>query len=178
MAPGKKNAAGFIALAWAAGFALAATTALFAPPRGLAQETAGKNSPTKAPAAPSAAKKDQAQLLDVTRVSTEQAVHKAARSETAKKPAAQPNAKKEAASGVVELQPASHPDAAPASEVPSPARKKSPLKDIHGSVYGDMDSNHPAAHRTGGDVGASTKSGKASIYVQTEQSHSDSGPPQ
>lgn len=48
--------------------------------------------------------------------------------------------------------------------------KKSPVHDVHGSVYGATDAANSGSHAVGGEVGASTKNKKTHIYVETERS--------
>lgn len=155
-----------------------AATMLLTPSRAGAQETAKKESSAKVGAAHSGTGRDRAPIVETERVSTEQAARAVAEREANKKRKEQPPPKAAAPSGVTELQPTSNPRVAPPAEASSPSGKKWPLKDVHGSVYGGMDSSHAAAHRTGGELGASTRSGKTSVYVQTEQRRSNSQPPQ
>jgi hypothetical protein len=55
------------------------------------------------------------------------------------------------------------------------AQSKSPLKRVHGDLYG---ATGGAGHAAGGSVGATSKSGKTSIYVQSDDARSKAGQPQ
>jgi hypothetical protein len=48
--------------------------------------------------------------------------------------------------------------------------KKSPVRDVHGSLYGATGAANSGSHAVGGEVGASTKNKKTHIYVETERS--------
>ncbi|HUY13053.1 MAG TPA: hypothetical protein VMX16_05375 [Terriglobia bacterium] len=119
-------------------------------------------------------------LLEVTRVSTSGALKAAAATKqtdptakshnllegvAASKPA-------DANSGVVELQ-----SAAPGSlsgggplVVPTKDSKDSLLKNIHGDVYGSTAAGVAGNNAEDGAVGATSKGGKTSVYVQTDHS--------
>jgi len=81
-------------------------------------------------------------------------------------PASEKSPEDSAGQDVVEF----HPAKADAAESPSAEQEskhsKRP-KNLHGEVYGD-DAKHPSSQRAGGAVGASSKSGKTSVYVETE----------
>lgn len=51
----------------------------------------------------------------------------------------------------------------------------SPLKRVHGDVYGGAGRS---GHAAGGDVGATSKSGKTSVYVESDQERSKAPQPQ
>ncbi len=180
MLPRSRHARRFPALT--VGLLLAAAGVMLAPARGRAQTAPEKKQTTTSPGAPAKKQKDQIKLLDATRVSTalaaRQAAHQAAQAENGKQPAAKPSAAPAPADGVVELKPAAPSQTPDGSKVTVPAKKPSPLKSIHGSVYGATDPQDPGARRTGGDVGATTKSGKTSVYVKAEQGRSNPTPPQ
>jgi hypothetical protein len=141
-----------------------------------AQSQAPQNPPAGGPAKESPAPKaDKKRLLDeATRVSTSEAVKSVAR-ESKEKPKASEGS---STSDVMEFQPAA-PSGAGARTVviPSKNSKKSVAKNVHGTVYGSADPQANGNHRTGGAVGASSKSGKSSIYVETDQGRSTSSSP-
>jgi len=133
-----------------------------------------QNSPESSSSSPPAASSQQekTKLMEATRVSTDGAARKVAEKETKQKK--QNRAEKqhsEKASDVMELHPVakSEADSDEAARVP-PESKKSPLKKIHGSVYGAEGGNN---RRTGASAGASTKSGNTHIYVETDRSKQD-----
>ena len=119
-------------------------------------------------------------LLEATRADTEAAGRAAAKD--AAKPA-EDESKTNAAtsktdkqeSEVTELTPKSKSSLDSKDEVKLPEEKsKSPLKKIHGSVYG---TSGVAGRTTGGSVGATSKNGNTSVYVESERSHVDAGSP-
>jgi len=61
--------------------------------------------------------------------------------------------------------------------VPSRKSKKSTLGNVHGQVHGSVDGNNPGTRRTGASVGASSKSGKTAVYVETERGRTQPNPP-
>jgi len=81
-------------------------------------------------------------------------------------PASEKTPEDSAGQAVVEF----HPAAADAANSPSAEQEskhsKKP-KNLHGEAYG-ADAKHPSDQRAGGAVGASSKSGKTSVYVETE----------
>jgi len=112
-------------------------------------------------------------LSDAVRVSTDTALREAAKQE-AKKPASEKATKESAEADVLEFRPADSDSTASSGPVVVPkSSKEAPLKDIHGTVYGSTDSKKAGTRSTGGSVGASSKSGKASIYVETERSRTN-----
>jgi hypothetical protein len=54
--------------------------------------------------------------------------------------------------------------------VKSEGSKKSVLKSVHGAAYGALDAKNRKDHDGAASVGASSKSGKTSVYVETENS--------
>jgi hypothetical protein len=50
-------------------------------------------------------------------------------------------------------------------------------KRIHGDVYGGLDANRAGTHAAGGSVGATSKGGKASVYVETDHVRTQTGSP-
>jgi cobalamin biosynthesis Mg chelatase CobN len=102
-------------------------------------------------------------LTDVVRVSTDEALASAAKQE-AKKRSSEDKQKDSPDDAVLELRP-SPPEAAAGTSAAVSKEKKSPLKDVHGEVAG------AAGNREGGKVGASSKSGKTSVYVETDRSN-------
>ena len=121
--------------------------------------------------------KEKPALAGATRVSTTEAARNAAKDVvkehgdgTASEPSATPD--------VLEF----HPDdsrgqsSAGAGIAPSSGSKKSTLKNVHGDAYGVLGSRG-AARQAGGSVGASSKSGKSSIYVETDRSRESTPAP-
>jgi hypothetical protein len=54
--------------------------------------------------------------------------------------------------------------------VKSEGSKKSVLKSVHGAAYGALDARNHKDHDAAASVGGSSKSGKTSVYVETENS--------
>jgi hypothetical protein len=108
-------------------------------------------------------------LVDALRVNTDQAVRSAAKEEV-KKPAAE-KTKESPEDAVSEFHPADPSSASPAVVVAPKKAKKGPLKDVHGTVYGSTDPKNLGTRDTGAAVGATSKSGKTSVYVETEGAH-------
>src|SRR5947208_7778951 len=54
--------------------------------------------------------------------------------------------------------------------VKSEGSKKSILKNVHGAAYGGLDAKNRKDHDAAASVGGSSKSGKTSVYVETENS--------
>jgi hypothetical protein len=134
-----------------------------------AQNSTESNS-SSPPAASS--QQEKTKLMEATRVSTDGAARKVAEQETKQKN--QNRAEKQhsdKASDVVELHPAAKSEAdSDVATRGAGASKKSPLKKIHGSVYGAEGANN---RRTGASAGASTNSGNTHIYVETDRSKQD-----
>jgi hypothetical protein len=139
------------------GAVLTLMNALFAFP----QETA-KSRPateTRDDAAKTAEKKSV--LANVTRISTAEAAKKAKPEETQKASEASGDP------DVMEFRPASRDEED--AQAPT-ASAKSPRKAVHGEAYGALDPKHPGTHRAGGAAGATSKSGKTSVYVSKSTS--------
>jgi len=123
-------------------------------------------------------------LLDLTRVSTEDAARRAAASLAkgahqqgpAGKAALPTPAGPEAGdSAVREFHPADAAQTGPAAiPVSSKSSRKSALKNVHGAVYGSADPKGGGDHATGGSAGTSSKSGRTSVYIETDQSRASS----
>ncbi len=87
-----------------------------------------------------------------------------------------PNQEPAAASdAVMEFHPAPAGTGSSAGVVHDGAQSKSPLKHVHGDLYGVAGAD---GHAAGGSVGATSKSGKTSVYVQSDQARSKVGQPQ
>ena len=137
--------------------------------------TSGRKQPPESPPGrdaqlkPSTPKlKEKLTLADVTRVSTAEATRKAAK-DLAKDRGRDSPSEASGVSDVLEF----HPAEADLQGVPttlSKESKKSALKNVHGDAYGALD-GRGAGRRAGGSVGATSKSGKTSIDVQTDRSH-------
>lgn len=160
---------------------LALLASLWAAPQGDKKPNPAENTPS--PSSDSTAS-PSTKLIEVTRVSTEEAARKAAEAESKKDQATEAagtekDTAKSAAPDVSELQPVAKTggDSDNALRLPAEESKKSPLKDVHGSVYGTLDSSGSGNRGTGANIGASTKNKKAHIYVETNRSRADSGTP-
>ncbi len=120
----------------------------------------------------------KAPLADATRVSTDAAVHQAA------KQINQGKTETDSSDGSSETDVTEFHAATPADEgaknpvvVKSGDAKKSPLRDVHGTVYGAAAPGAPGNRRAGTAVGASSKSGKSSVYVESDSSRAASPSP-
>ena len=141
------------------------------------QETANKpasDSPRGQGTSSSPKPKQKPSLLDATRVSTEEAVKRAAQKDAEKTTnTAAPESSSE--SSVTEFHPA-RPDSAQAgsaADTTSDESTKSTRKRIHGTVYGSATPGGSGDRRGGAAVGTSSKSGKTHVYVQTDHSRTD-----
>jgi hypothetical protein len=116
-----------------------------------------------------AAQDKKAVLVDATRVSTDKAVESSSKQKSAVKPDRQTR-DPIPESDVIELHPASQDretgEAKPAGTEKDKKTKRGPLRDVHGTIYGAAGS---AGDATGAAVGASTRSGKTGIYIETQQ---------
>ena len=150
----------------------------------ISQDTAKKNSADASvadahPQDPSKKKEKQPALADVTRVSTAEAALGAARDATKEKAKNQksrqsPDGTEE--TGVLEFKPASQDADAEAASHPT-VYSRTKRKRVHGEAYGSLDPRNSGNHQTGGAVGATTKSGKTSVYVETDQARSTAPTP-
>ncbi len=107
-------------------------------------------------------------LAEATRVSTDAAVKSAAQKKAGTS-AAEDAPSESDDSAVTELHPAAQTPEASSAESPKTI-KKSSSRNIHGSVYGASGSGGGSTRKSGGSVGASSKSGKTSVYVETNRS--------
>jgi hypothetical protein len=124
--------------------------------------------PPQKPDAPKSSQIDSSKkpaLTDAGRVSTDQVLADAAKQE-AKKRSSEENQKDSANDAVLELRP-SPPEAAAGTSAAVSKEKKSPLKNVHGEASGAAGAG---ANREGGKVGASSKGGKTSVFVETDRS--------
>ncbi len=114
--------------------------------------------------------KKKPSLAELTRVNTEEAARSAANKRNKGKTASQPSGVSNEPD-VLELQPSAsnHEEADSGAAVKASGSKKSPVKNVHGAVYGAADPEHPA-RAAGGAVGASSKGGKTSVYIETDRS--------
>ena len=156
-------------------FGLALT--LFLATSGRAQETAAKSTSDSSPSRETSASPKttgKPSLLDLTRVSTEEAA-KSAAPKSADKAAGAKAAEASADDSVTEFHPA-RPDSAPtggAVATTSDESKKSVLKRVHGTVHGSAAAGTSGDRGGGASVGAASKSGKTAIYVETDHSRRD-----
>ncbi len=110
-------------------------------------------------------------LAEATRASTDDAVKSTAPKKVeAGAPEEAPTEPGDSA--VTEFRPATQrPETSGAASAGSPkASKKPSSRNTHGSVYGASGSAGNSTSRSGGSVGASSKSGKTSVYVETNRS--------
>jgi hypothetical protein len=144
--------------------------------------SAAQEAPQKSPDAPPPKSKASTEkkpvLLEATRVSTDEAARSVAQKQTAKDNEEE-GTKEDKDAAVLEFKPA--PASAKSSGdvvvVPSKNSKKSVLDNVHGTVHGSVDARNSGTHRTGASVGASSKSGKTAVYVETERSRTQANPP-
>jgi len=134
---------------------------------------AEKDLPAKPPSEKSSVPKAEKKpaLSEIMRVSTSQVARTAAQEKGKGRPA-QESGDQPSDSGSLELRPLAQ-GAEVSSEavaIPSRGSRKSPLKNVHGTVYGSVDPKNKGTHRAGASVGATSKSGKSGIYVETERS--------
>jgi hypothetical protein len=113
--------------------------------------------------------KEKPALVEATHVSTAEAAHKAAEA-AAQGHGSEPALEAPEAPEVLEFRAASPGGQGSVGATATKESKKPALKSVHGDAYGASDS-HGAAKQTGGAVGATSKGGKASIYVETDRSH-------
>lgn len=111
-------------------------------------------------------------LVDATRVSTDAAAQSAIKKETQQSTASKKS--KDANDSVVfEFRPAApNSESGDALVLPKGSKKK---KNIHGEVFGTAAAQGAGAQGGGGAVGATSKSGKTSVYVESE--HQRTTPP-
>jgi hypothetical protein len=120
------------------------------------------------PKSSTARSKEKPSLAEATRVSTAEAARKAAEVE-AQGHGSDLASQASGAPDVLEFRAASPRAQDSVGAEATKESKKSALKSVHGDAYGASDS-HGAAKQTGGAVGAASKGGKASIYVETDRS--------
>ncbi len=112
-------------------------------------------------------------LAETTRVSTEDAARDAARDATKGQTAGAPP-QEGAEPSVLEFRPA--PETAQRAKEPEGTRTKEPsLTKVHGTASSSAGASGGRDHAA--SVGASTRSGKAHVYVETERSRATSPPP-
>ncbi len=111
-------------------------------------------------------------LVNATRVSTDATARSAAKEE-ARQSAAETRTKDSNQSAVTEFKPAGPNDGSGEVVVlPKDSKKK---KNIHGEVFGTTSAQGAGTQGGGGAVGATSKGGKTSVYVETE--HQRTTPP-
>lgn len=132
-----------------------------------AQEKQTVDASSKVKATPQDNKKHA--LLNAPRVSTDAAVHSAAKN-VIKQTTGEKTPNQPADAEVVEFRPAESESASSStSAAPPKTPKKGALKDVHGTVYGAAGAKNPGTNAEGAAVGASSKSGKTAIYVETDR---------
>lgn len=159
---------------------LLAAVALLASTAGIAQDDAMKNSPAAASDSQqkSATKKSDNKpiLSDVMQVNTEETARSAAHEAAKKRSKDQQKsitADGSSVDSVLEFTPASA-DSESAEKHEPGITTKHARKNIHGEAYGSLDPAHSGNHEAGGALGVGSKSGKAHVYVETDQSRSTS----
>jgi hypothetical protein len=135
------------------------------PPGGSAVTPAQKPSPSK-----------KAVLSDATRASTSKAMEGAAKQKVAATDELKPRVSEDSA--VTEFR-AAAPGQAKDGRQPAPTNsgqkaKSGPLKDVHGSVYGESGAANSGARTTGAAAGASSRSGKTSVYIEGQRARESS----
>jgi hypothetical protein len=130
------------------------------------------------------AESNKPSLADVTRVSTDAVAESVAREQVRGEDETEEAKSEDAASqeepaSVVELKPRARDseDAKDAAKVESKSSGKGPLKDVHGSVHGASDPKGSGS-RAGGSVGATTRGGRSSIYVEGQRTRETPPRPQ
>jgi hypothetical protein len=103
-------------------------------------------------------------LAEVPRAGTQAAVEAVAKQAAQKPEEAKQRSTSEA---VVEFH-ATEAEAATSTSGKPESQKSKQAKNVHGTVYGATDAKNVGTHRAGGAVGATSKSGKTSVYVETE----------
>ena len=126
-----------------------------------------KKSDTQASASSESQKKPA--LTNAVRVSTDAALRNAAR-EKAKDAVSGKDKKTSADKDVLEFRPTAPGSTTTEKDVVVEDSKKSPVKNVHGEVYGTTGSGNVGTRGAGAAVGASSRSGKTSVYVETERS--------
>ena len=127
-----------------------------------------KGQPTQVKS-PTASSKEKPRLTEATRVSTAEAARKAAETAAQGHSRGLPS-EASGAPDVLEFHASSSGARGSAGTAATKESNKSALKSAHGDAYGALDSGG-AGKRAGGAVGATSKGGKASIYVETDRSH-------
>jgi hypothetical protein len=129
---------------------------------------------------------DKPSLKSVTLVSSDAVARKVAEEESAKAQASKTNSKhskqaetsKATDGAVLEFHPTDSPPVQPGKGTfQLKNRKKSALKNVHGSVYGAAASAVGGAHGEGGAVGANSGNGKLGVYVEGERTHANTPVP-
>jgi hypothetical protein len=156
---------GFRILVWLSLFCLAAF------PASAQQDTPTHPDKGQAaqPKASTTRSKEKPALAEATRVSTAEAARKAAEVKV-QGHGSDVASQASGTSNVLEFHAGGPGAEDPGGAANTKESKKSALRSVHGDAYGASDS-HAAGKQTGGAVGATSKGGKASIYVETDRSH-------
>jgi hypothetical protein len=157
---------------------LLAALCLLMPGASAAQGTPKKNSGTPSSKSPGLSDDKKPALGEATRVSTEDAARSVAQKQ-ARKSAEEDGAQKTTGADVLEFRPAPESSGSSGKSVVAPAEgsKKLPLGKVHGKIYGSVDAKGAGTHRAGAGVGASSKSGKTGVYVETERGRASQDQP-
>jgi hypothetical protein len=157
---------------------LFAALCLLMPGASAAQDAPKKNSETPSSKSSGLSGDKKPALAEATRVSTEDAARSVAQKQ-ARKSAEEDGAEKTTGPDVLEFRPVSESSGSSGKSVVAPAEgsKKLPPGKVHGKVHGSVDAKGAATHREGASVGASSKSGKTAVYIETERGRTSQDQP-
>ena len=158
----------------AAGLCLLAATPVL--PQTSGANTSGQSEAAEVKPAPASNKK-KPKLLEITRVSTDEAARGVAKEKaTRDEEVSNAEPSEPAAPAVTELKAIDRGSETPRSAVTNSDSKGSKASKVHGRVYGSVDPKNSSDRRQGAAIGAGSKSGKTSIYVETEGSRGTTPP--
>jgi hypothetical protein len=162
--------------AYVLGVALCLLAAAPARPQAAGEKPNEQSGATEArPAATS--NKKRPKLAEITRVSTDEAARGVARQKAAKdEEASNAGPDGPAAPAVTELKPVTGGSETSRGTVTVKDSKGSTASKVHGRVYGSLDPKNSGDRQQGAAVGAGSKSGKTSIYIETEGSRGTTPP--
>jgi len=143
---------------------------LFLPAGLCAQEAAEKRPET--PKAQASRPSPKPVLAEATRVSTDDAIKSAAQKKSGTSESESPVAPS-SDPAVTELQPVTHPPETSTAAGGESAKTAQKSRNIHSTVQGTMGAGGQGSRRSGAAVGATSKSGKSSIYVETDRSRTN-----
>jgi hypothetical protein len=121
--------------------------------------------------------KKRPKLAEITRVSTEEAAQGVARQKaTPGGDASNTETDETAPPAVTELKPTARSSEASGGSVTVKDSKSSKASKVHGRMYGSLDPKNSGDRQDGAAVGAGSKNGKTSIYIETEGSRGATPP--